>query len=211
MGQTRESWGKNRPRTRQSLISFYSSLYRGTPPWDIGRPQKEIVNLSEEGLLYGSILDVGCGSGANALYLASKGHHVSGLDSCRKAIEKARKDASLRDLGVRFILGNALDPFPLKHIDTLIDSAVYHIFSDQDRNKYRNNIHEALKPGGRYIQLIFSENEPWEWGGPRRVERSEIQKAFRKNWRIEEIRDARFESKNDKKGRRAWLSIIRRI
>ncbi len=211
MGRPKESWRKKRPRSRQSLVSFYNSLNRGTSPWDIGRPQKEIVNLSEEGLIYGSILDVGCGSGANALYLASKGHQVSGLDSCPRVIEKARKDASLKHLRAKFILGNALDTFPLKQIDTLIDSAVYHIFSDHDRNKYRNNIHEVLKPGGRYIQLIFSENEPCEWGGPRRVERSEIQKAFRKNWRIEEIRDARFESKNDKKGRRAWLSIIRRI
>ena len=109
------------------------------------------------------------------------------------------------------MIRKALDPFPVKQFDTLVDSAVYHVFSDQDWYKYRENLHGALKSGRRYIQLSFSEDEPSEWGGPRRLTKREIENAFKKKWKIEEIRDARFESKNDQKGRRAWLSIIRRI
>ena len=48
----------------------FNPAYRGTPPWDIGRPQPDFVRLEEAGEIRGSVLDVGCGSGENVLYLA---------------------------------------------------------------------------------------------------------------------------------------------
>jgi SAM-dependent methyltransferase len=55
--------------------------YRGVPPWDTGRPNPEIVSLEEAGWISGSVLDAGCGTGENALYLASRGHERLEVDS----------------------------------------------------------------------------------------------------------------------------------
>jgi hypothetical protein len=44
-------------------MDFFDSAYRGTPPWDIGRPQKEFVELVRRGEITGSVLDIGCGRG----------------------------------------------------------------------------------------------------------------------------------------------------
>ena len=63
-------------------MSFFESAYRGgPPPWDIGRPQKEFVELVRRGEITGSVLDIGCGTGEHALFFAAEGHEVWGIDS----------------------------------------------------------------------------------------------------------------------------------
>jgi methylase of polypeptide subunit release factors len=61
-------------------IDLFESVYHGEPPWDIGRPQKEYIQLEQAGEIVGSVLDVGCGTGENALHLAEHGH------DCRASI-----------------------------------------------------------------------------------------------------------------------------
>ncbi len=53
-------------------MNFFNSVYKGIPPWDIGRPQKEIIRLAEDGEISGRALDVGCGTGENALSVLVK-------------------------------------------------------------------------------------------------------------------------------------------
>ncbi len=90
-------------------MSFFDSAYRGgPPPWDIGRPQKEFVELVKRGEITGSVLDIGCGTGENALFFAREGHEVWGIDSTPLAIEKAKEKAARRGLRVHFLVLNAL-------------------------------------------------------------------------------------------------------
>jgi len=70
---------------------FFNSIYKGIPPWDIGRPQKEIIRLAKDGEISGRVLDVGCGTGENALYLAGLGFEVWGIDAAPAAIKKAKR------------------------------------------------------------------------------------------------------------------------
>lgn len=58
----------------------FNPAYRGTPPWDIGRPQPDFVRLEAAGEIEGSVLDVGCGTGEHVLYLAARGHDAWGVD-----------------------------------------------------------------------------------------------------------------------------------
>ncbi|HZP89453.1 MAG TPA: hypothetical protein VFC04_00470, partial [Actinomycetota bacterium] len=53
---------------------FFETAYGGSPAWDIGRPQPAVVRLEEAGEITGSVIDLGCGTGENALFLASRGH-----------------------------------------------------------------------------------------------------------------------------------------
>ena len=62
------------------MVGFFDNAYRdgGTPTWDVGRPQGAVVRLARTGLVTGSVIDAGCGTGENALHLAGLGHPVLG-------------------------------------------------------------------------------------------------------------------------------------
>jgi 2-polyprenyl-3-methyl-5-hydroxy-6-metoxy-1,4-benzoquinol methylase len=91
-----------------TLVDRFDDAYRGTPPWDIGRPQPAFVALAEEGAVRGSVLDAGCGTGERALYFASLGHETWGIDGSPLAIERARQKAQERALAVEFRVHDAL-------------------------------------------------------------------------------------------------------
>lgn len=193
-------------------MSFFDSAYTGTPPWDIGRPQGEIVRLARAGEIRGDVLDVGCGTGENLLYLVGLGHDGTGIDISPKAIEKARLKAKSRQLEAKFVVGNALNLERLERLfDTGIDCGLFHTFSDGMRRNFAESLKSALRPGGTYYMLCFSEDEPEDWGGPRRVTQREIRDTFANGWRINYIRGARFDVNFPQIEGRAWLSSITRV
>ncbi len=192
-------------------MSFFEEAYRGSPPWDIGRAQSEFVALEESGEIAGDVLDVGCGTGENALFLASRGHVVWGVDSAPSAIELARRKAQERGLTATFLVQDALHLQELgRTFDTVIDSGLFHALSDPERPRFVRSVSGVLRPGGTYLMLAFSELEPGGYG-PRRVTQQEIRAAFSEGWRINEIRAAVTESRTRPAGIRAWLSSITRV
>ncbi len=192
-------------------MDLFEEAYRGTPPWDIGRAQREVMALEESGQITGDVLDVGCGTGENALFLAGRGHTVWGVDSAPSAIDIARKKAEDRGIAVTFLVHDTLDLHGIgRTFDTVIDSGLFHTLSDLERPRFVQSIAEALKPGGTYFMLAFSDLEPAGYG-PRRVTREEIRAAFSEGWRINEIRAAVFESRTRADRTRAWLSSITRV
>ena len=192
-------------------MSIFDEAYCGTPNWDIGRAQPVFVALEETGEISGDVLDVGCGTGENALFLAERGHEVWGVDSTPRAIEIARRKAQERDLPVTFLVQDALALEDLgRTFDTIIDSGLFHALSDPERACYVRSLAAALRPGGIYLMLALSELEPGE-NGPRRVTQQEIGAAFGDGWRINRIQAAVFEGRKQPGGYRAWLSSITRV
>jgi len=189
-------------------MDFFDSAYQGTPPWDIGRPQKEFVELVRRGEITGSVLDIGCGTGEHALFFAKEGYEVWGIDAAPLAIGKAKEKAVARGLQVQFLVLNALELARLnRKFDTAIDSGLFHTLSDEDRPVFVDNLAAVLSPSGTYFMLCFSELEPAGYG-PRRITKREIQDSFRDGWSINYIRPAVFESRTREKGPRAWFSSI---
>jgi len=189
-------------------MDFFDSSYQGTPPWDIGRPQKEFVELVRRGEVTGSVLDIGCGTGEHALFFAAEGHEVWGIDSAPLAIKKAQEKAAGRGLPVHFLVLNALHLASLnRKFDTATDSGLFHTLSDEDRPVFVNNLAAILPHGGKYFMLCFSDREPAGYG-PRRISEREIRESFRDGWSIRYIRGATFESRTRAEGPRAWLSSI---
>jgi cyclopropane fatty-acyl-phospholipid synthase-like methyltransferase len=189
-------------------MDFFDSSYQGTPPWDIGRPQKEFVELVRRGEVTGSVLDIGCGTGEHALFFAAEGHEVWGIDSAPLAIKKAQEKAAGRGLPVHFLVLNALHLASLnRKFDTATDSGLFHTLSDEERPVFVNNLAAILPHGGKYFMLCFSDREPAGYG-PRRISEREIRESFRDGWSIRYIRGATFESRTRAEGPRAWLSSI---
>lgn len=193
------------------VVSYFNSAYRGLPPWDIGHPQREILQLAEKGEIRGRVLDVGCGTGENALYLAGLGLAVWGVDAAPAAIRKAKGKARRRATKAEFLVADALKLSALPHrFDTAIDSGLFHVFSDEERPIFAASLHSALNPGGTYFMLCFSEHQPGS-SGPRRVTQAEIRATFGQGWRINFIREAVMEATIEPKGVKAWLCSITRL
>jgi ubiquinone/menaquinone biosynthesis C-methylase UbiE len=191
------------------MTGFFNESYRGTPPWDVGHPQAEFVKLANDGNIRERVLDVGCGTGENAIFFAGLGLEVCGVDGAPLAIEKAKRKASERGSRASFVVGDALHLEKLnQRFDTITDSGLFHVFSDDERVLFAKSLRSALNRGGTYFMLCFSDKEPAGWGGPRRVSEEEIRMTFRDGWRVDWIREARFESTFHSDGGYAWLSSI---
>ena len=193
-------------------MSSWEDAYKTTPPWDVGRPQPAFVELVRaRELNQGRVLDVGCGTGENALYFAGNGFSVIGVDLSSRAIAAARAKTAERKLDVDFRAGNALSSdFKDGTFDNVIDSGLFHTFTDNDRPTYAHEIGRVLVPRGRYFMLCFSEKEPAGWGGPRRVTRGEIEATLSPLFKINYIRDALFATRFHNDGGRAYLTSATR-
>ena len=175
------------------FVSF-DEVYRGTPPWEIGRPQPALLELFDAGQVSGRVLDVGCGTGELALTAAARGLAATGVDSSAEAIALARRRAADRGLtGARFVVADAMDLSSLGvTFDTVMDSGVFHLFDDDQRRRYVESIRSVTAIGGSYHLLVFSDAAAGHWG-PRRVRRDEIETALADGWDVRAIEPAVFE------------------
>jgi SAM-dependent methyltransferase len=189
----------------------FEASYQGEPPWDIGAPQPEVVRLADEGAFRGAVLDAGCGTGENALLLASRGLSVTGLDGAPTAIARAREKATALGLELPFLVGDALDLSALRQrFDTVLDCGLFHVFDDEDRKRYARSLGDAVGSGGQVQLLCFSDEEP-PGIGPRRVSEWDLKSAFRGIFVLTRIRPGRLETRIHPGGARAWVATLTRL
>jgi SAM-dependent methyltransferase len=190
----------------------FEAIYRaGDAPWEIRRPQPAIVGLAEAGRIVGTVLDVGCGTGENALYLAGRGHLVMGLDRAQTAVALARGKAAERGLGgAQFHVWDALELGRLrKSFDTVIDCGLFHLFDRDERRRYAQSLTEVTASGSDLYLLCFSDEEP-AGPGPHRIAEHEIRDAFRSIFAVMEVAPAALERVAAPPAR-AWLAKLTRI
>jgi SAM-dependent methyltransferase len=193
----------------------FQNLYAGKAPWDIGKPQAPFVAIADR--VTSPVLDAGCGTGETALYLAATGHWVTGIDFLEEAIRRARVKAGERGLAVDFLVKDALTLGDWgKRFASVIDSGLFHVFSDADRRRYVQGLAQVFGPGGRLFLLCMSDEEPGTQG-PRRVSRQELYDAFAAGWEVESVRPVQIEVnpeftefKFSEGGPKAWFAIVRR-
>lgn len=195
--------------------SDFQSMYAGQPPWDIGKPQSPFIERADQ--ITGSVLDAGCGTGETSLFLAACGCKVTGIDFLEEPIRQAKQKAVERSSPAVFFVRDALamHDWP-ERFDNAIDSGLFHVFNDSDRQKYVGGLHTVLRPGGRLFLMCFSDEEPGTQG-PRRVSKNEIRDAFSDRWVVESIDAVRIEVRPDIQGMnlseggpKAWFAVVRR-
>lgn len=147
----------------------------GELPWDTGEPDEHLVALVEQRQLeQGRALEVGCGTGTNALWLASRGLEVTALDLAPRAIERARDKAGSQVRSCRFAVSDFLaDEPPEGPFQLVFDRGCFHVFDQPAQQaRFAARVAAALAPGGIWLSLIGSTEGPArEFGPPRRSAR----------------------------------------
>lgn len=180
-------------------------------PWDTGEPDSHLVEFINSGAMGpGRALEVGCGTGTNAIWLAGQGFSVLGVDFAPLAIEKARAKAVDAQLDCRFesldFLNERISGGPF---DLVFDRGCFHVFDEAgDRERFAEHVASELAPGGRWLSLIGSTEGPErDWGPPRRSLR-DVVGAVEPALEILELRSVEFRA--DLPGpAAAWLCLSR--
>jgi ubiquinone/menaquinone biosynthesis C-methylase UbiE len=195
-----------------SGVPWDVSYHDDPPPWDIGRPQPAIVRLASEGGFAGAVLDAGCGTGENALHVASLGWSVLGVDVAETALAVARSKADDRGIEVEFA---AADAFQLERLgrrfETVLDCGLFHTFDVDERPRYAASLASVTEQGGTVYVLCFSDAGPDT--GPHPVSQEELRAAINRSdgWSVEAIEPNRIQTRHHAEGAPAWLATIKRI
>ena len=166
-------------------VDLFDSAYQSeTAPWVIGEPQPAIIDLERAGWIRGKVLDVGCGTGEHTILLARLGYDVRGIDFAPHAVEHARANAVQKGGDARFEVADAMNLGYESAYDTIVDSALFHIFDDSDRPKYLRSLHAACRPGALVDVLALS--DAGRGFGPE-VSQAVIREAFGDGWVLEAL------------------------
>ncbi len=163
---------------------FDTAYETHTAPWVIGEPQPTVLALERTGLLRSPVLDIGCGLGEHTILLTRLGYDVVGIDFAPHAIEQARANATARGVDARFEVGDAFDLDPATPYETVLDSALFHIFDVADRARYVESLRRVCRPGG-YLHLLAL-SDAGRGFGPQ-VSEQVIRSAFAEGWQMEAL------------------------
>ena len=164
---------------------FEEAYLTESAPWVIGAPQPTVVELERAGGFRGAVLDAGCGLGEHTIHLARLGYDVVGIDFAPAAVDRARENAERHGVAARFEVADALRLDGLTGFDTVLDSALFHVFGDDDRGRYVRALHGACVSGAVVHVLALSDAAP---GFGPRISDQVIRAAFDgPEWKLEAL------------------------
>jgi SAM-dependent methyltransferase len=183
------------------MDSIYRDLTLDEVPWNMETPPELLVELVESGrVLPCDAVDLGCGAGNYAVWLASKGFRMTGIDISPAAVELAGRLAAENGVTCRFVATDWLEDVAKfeESFDFAYDWEVLHHVFPEDREKYVRHVYHALRPGGRYFSVCFSEEDGFGGEGKYRKTRlgttlyfsseTELRKLFEPHFHFHELR-----------------------
>jgi ubiquinone/menaquinone biosynthesis C-methylase UbiE len=172
-----------------------------------------MVRLAARVRFAGPVLDAGCGTGEHALYVASLGLAVWGVDVAETALEVARKKAHDRGLQCTFALVDALHLERLgREFKTVLDCGLFHTFDGGERLRYAASLASVTAPEGTLHVLCFSDEGPDP--GPHPISQEDLRTAFcaGKGWHVAEVEPERIKTRDPgNRGAPAWIATIQRV
>ena len=188
--------------------SWNETYASGEAPWDTGVPEPLLVEfVNSGGVMPGRTLEIGAGTGTNAIWLAERAFDVLGVDVASLAVEKARAKLNHRQLPCRFETLDFLAAPPTGgRFEFVFDRGCFHVFDEaEERARFAANVAAVLAPGGLWLSLIGStEGPPREVGPPRRTAR-DVTLAIEPALEILKLHSAEFRGHEAK----AWFCLSR--
>jgi SAM-dependent methyltransferase len=189
------------------LLERWDSAYRagGQPGWDTGIVAPALKQAVESGAIKPCrTVDLGCGSGTNAIYLASQGFDVTGIDVAPTALGIAADKAAKAGVRVRWVLADVLALPELEPFDLVFDRGCYHNVRYVDAAGFVASLRQLTHPGTRC--LILSCNRD----GPPGVREHHMRSDFSALFDFEWLRDSGVESRDGTVRRESWSLMLRR-
>jgi SAM-dependent methyltransferase len=197
---------------RMAGLPWDASYRDGPAPWDVGEPQPAVARIVAAGGFAGAVLDAGCGTGENALLIATLGLPVLGVDVAETALAMARAKAADRGIAADFAVADALHLQRLERtFETVLDCGLFHSFDAAERAGYVASLASVTGHRGTLYVLCFSDHGPGT--GPHPVSEDELRAAFSpaSGWNVAAIEPARVRTRfHDGNGAPAWFVTARR-
>lgn len=178
--------------------SVYDWMYRIWAPWDAVGVRKDLVDLLARGeitpVTYPRSIDLGCGTGANVVHLASLGFDSHGVDFSEVAIRKAKKRAAEAGVSANFVVGD-LTTASIEGVDGpfdfIMDFGTLDDLRGEKREAMASTITRLSRTGTKYLEYCFfgkAEELPLLSGGASKfshIAPGELEDLFGDHWEIE--------------------------
>ncbi len=195
------------------LLEQWDGAYRGgkRPGWDTGRPSSELVRAVESGKIKPCrTLELGCGLGTNAIYLAGRKFDVSALDIAPSALAGAMERAKKAGVSVRWVLADVLAPPKIGPFDFIYDRGCYHGVRRGNAAGYVQTLRKLTRPGSLVLIEAGNANEARQYGPPR-VKEEELRADFSPDFEFVELRESHFDTADpNAEGALSWFILLRR-
>ena len=194
------------------LLELWDTDYRQTQPalWDIGRPADELQKVVAGGNVPRCrVVDMCCGSGTDAIYLASKGFDVTAIDVAPTALGQALEKGRKAKASVHWMVADILAPPDLKPFDLVYDRGCYHVVRDQNLTAYLETVRRFSHPGTQFL-LLASRRTDLSEGERSGVTEEELRFDFLNLFDVEWLREIRLESNRPGIGPPGWSAFLKR-
>ncbi len=184
--------------TSDEIRFFHDRYLNEDAPWDSGRPDKnlrEIMHSIRQPVK--NCLEIGCGTGDNAIFLAQRGIDVTATDIVEIALDRAREKAKKKGVSINFLLKDIMEQdIPGRPFDLVFDRGCFHHFrTDEARSRFVKRTYSHLTPEGMWISLIGNADEKTNAPGPPRLSALQIVTAVEPFFEILLLKSSRFDSK----------------
>jgi len=171
-------------RTKEQWEKIYTEH---RTPWDAESPDPHFVSIIKEGVIQPcAALDLGCGTGNEAIFLAQRGFEVIGVDISQNATKEAGLRASKAGVKCDFIVSDILTAPIDRTFDLVLDRACFHFLDPKDRGVYLKNLCRWLRSGGTFFLVVSSSHETAK--GPHQFSKTDLQKTFDHDFYTENIK-----------------------
>ena len=191
---------------------FKERYKAGDTPWDIGKPDFNLIQIvTTTPIEPCKALDIGCGTGDNAIWLSQQNFHVVGIDTSEIAIERAKEKSLKANVKCTFIVIDILT----SHVEGApfgfaFDRGCFHsLDSDKERKGFAQNVSDHLEKDGLWLSLVGNADEQRHGPGPPQRTARDIVTSVEPYFEILSVVSSYFGS-NRADPPRAWVCLMRR-